>query len=282
MTEVKVGNLAYIRRAFWPITNQPGMVMMNIENWESCLHPFRDIFSGERMNKYLITIFIIIAALVLGVTAAFGVMGMIYNAPYNNIAIYQSNPGRIGPGMMGNAYNGRGMMGRNGPNTLQPSVKRISLDDAVQLAQDYAASTGLNLKAAEIMEFNNNFYVAVVEKDSGKAAFEVLVDPYSGSVFPEYGPNMMWNVKYGHMGSGSSQENTITFAQAQANAQEFLDTQAPGASVEPDGFTFYGYYTFDYKINDQIAGMLSVNGYNGQVWLHTWHGQFISEKTLSN
>jgi hypothetical protein len=24
--------------------------------------------------------------------------------------------------------------------------------------------------------------------------------------------------------------------------------------------------------------MLSVNGYTGQIWYHTWHGNFISEK----
>jgi hypothetical protein len=32
--------------------------------------------------------------------------------------------------------------------------------------------------------------------------FEVLIDKYSGVVFPEMGPNMVWNVKYGHMGEG--------------------------------------------------------------------------------
>jgi hypothetical protein len=244
------------------------------------------------LNKYIMAISIIIAALVLGIFAAYGVMGMMNGIPYNNFSINQSNPGPFGPGMMGNNYAGRGMMGGNytgrgmmggfSPNTQSPSSNRISIDEAVQRAQAYAASAGPNLEAAEIMEFNNNFYVAVVEKNSGKAAFEVLVDPYSGSIFPEYGPNMMWNEKYGHVGNGSSQENTISFTQAQANAQEFLDTQIPGAKVEPDGFTFYGYYTFDYKINDQIAGMLSVNGYNGQIWLHTWHGQFINEKVLTN
>ena len=27
----------------------------------------------------------------------------------------------------------------------------------------------------------------------------------------------------------------------------------------------------------KIIGMLSVNGYNGQIFLHTWHGTFIQE-----
>jgi hypothetical protein len=27
--------------------------------------------------------------------------------------------------------------------------------------------------------------------------------------------------------------------------------------------------------DNQPAGMLSVNGYSGQIFLHTWHGTFI-------
>jgi hypothetical protein len=40
---------------------------------------------------------------------------------------------------------------------------------------------------------------------------------------------------------------------------------------------FYGYYTFDFTVNGKIAGMLSVNGNTGQVWYHSWHGDFIQE-----
>ena len=29
------------------------------------------------------------------------------------------------------------------------------------------------------------------------------------------------------------------------------------------------------------TGMLSVNGYTGQVWYHTWHGPFVQLKDLS-
>jgi hypothetical protein len=42
----------------------------------------------------------------------------------------------------------------------------------------------------------------------------------------------------------------------------------------PDAF--YGYYTVHVRKADQLAGMLSVNGYTGQVWFHTWHGNFIA------
>ena len=41
---------------------------------------------------------------------------------------------------------------------------------------------------------------------------------------------------------------------------------------------FYGYYTLHVLTNGQIYGMLSVNGYTGQVWYHSWRGQFLGMK----
>jgi hypothetical protein len=35
-----------------------------------------------------------------------------------------------------------------------------------------------------------------------------------------------------------------------------------------------------FRKNGTIAGMLSVNGYSGQVWYHSWHGTFIRMKTV--
>jgi hypothetical protein len=79
----------------------------------------------------------------------------------------------------------------------------------------------------------------------------------------------------------STAENPVTLDQAAQVAQKALDSGIPGATLETDGFNFYGYYTFDYKINGSIAGMLSVNGFTGQVWFHTWHGTFIEEKVVA-
>ena len=39
---------------------------------------------------------------------------------------------------------------------------------------------------------------------------------------------------------------------------------------------FYGYYTIHILRDGKIYGMLSVNGYTGQVWFHSWHGQFLN------
>ena len=193
--------------------------------------------------------------------------------PWNNYG----NPSQGGRGRMMNP--GYGMMNPGG--SIQSGGQRISMDDALKIAQSYASQAGSNFLVKEVMEFQNNFYAAVIEKDSGRGAFELLINPANGATGFEPGPNMMWNQKYGHMRQGSSADNSLTLDQATSAAQKYLDANVSGAVVQPDGIAFYGYYTFDYKVNDQVAGMLSVNGTTGEAWLHTWHGQFISEKEVS-
>jgi len=49
------------------------------------------------------------------------------------------------------------------------------------------------------MQFESNYYAIVMEQSTGLGAFELLADPQTGAVFPEMGPNMMWNTKYSPM-----------------------------------------------------------------------------------
>lgn len=102
------------------------------------------------------------------------------------------------------------------------------------------------------------------------------MDKATGRVFLEPGPSMMWNAKYGHMRSGNpTAAMPVSSEQALRNAQEWLDFNFPSASAE-EAETFYGYYTLDFSRDNQTIGMLSVNGYSGEVWYHTWHGQFVT------
>ena len=156
-----------------------------------------------------------------------------------------------------------------------------------------------DLKIAEVMIFDQNAYLIVKETSTGNGAFELLVDPGSQVAYPEYGPNMMWNLKYGcinhqqmmeqMMGDcdannatppNVSAEMTVNTEQATEFAQEYLDANIPGAIVVHDPTKFYGYYTFDFEKDGKVAGMLSVNGYSGQVFLHTWHGKFLEESEM--
>ncbi len=166
------------------------------------------------------------------------------------------------------------------PGSPDQSGTRLTIENVQTKLNTYLANDS-NLELAEIMEFEQNFYAVVLEKDTARGAMELLVDPYTGSIYPEHGPNMMWNEKYGHMGGWyATTGGTLTLEEAAAAAQVALDEEIPGAQVEGMGIAFYGYFTFDYAIDGQIAGMLSVHT-NGQTWLHTWHGDFITEVELS-
>jgi hypothetical protein len=96
---------------------------------------------------------------------------------------------------------------------------------------------------------------------------------------------MMSGNGYGNMMSGWSNttpsdvsgEMTVTSERAIEYAQKYLDANFSGATAATDPMRFYGYYTLDFEKDGKVAGMLSVNGYSGQVFLHTWHSTFIKE-----
>ncbi len=186
--------------------------------------------------------------------------------------------GSVGPGMTG------GMMQIMGGNMLisggipfNPNGSLVSLEQSKDIAKRYLAAQNYpDLELADLEEWEFNFYVEYKEKSTGIKAFQMLIDKYSGIVSPEMGPNMMWNTKYGMMNLQSS-TMTLTKEQAMVSAQQFLDSRLPDTKAE-DGGVFYGYYHFDVKKNNQMYGMLDVNGYSGQVWYHTWHGDFIREE----
>src|SRR3989304_3513085 len=109
-------------------------------------------------------------------------------------------PGGIMGGSGGMMGGSGGMMGGWFGQNTQNQGTPISLDQAVQDVQTYVDNTGnKDLAVDEVMEFQNNFYAVVKEKSTGTGAFELLVDKYTGTVYPEMGPNMMWNTKYGMM-----------------------------------------------------------------------------------
>ena len=186
----------------------------------------------------------------------------------------------------------------NVPSNL--SEARAAFEQAV-----VTNSGNSNLEVVDVMEFANNFYAEVEERDSGIHAMELLLDKRSGWVHPEPGPNMMWNTKYGMMGQGgmmgpngqgmmgpgggqqgimgpgdapqASPETEMPVSPEQATqiAQDYLNRVSPGTETEePD--QFYGYYTLHTVQDGEVSGMLSVNGYTGQVWYHSWHGPFIA------
>ena len=261
------------------------------------------------MNKTLQAILIVSAVLVLGVGLFLG--GMFFNrmqgwnsygsggmmdgyAPgngqgYGPGGMMDSDGRGIGPGgMMGEGYGPPGnMMGSGYGYDGQVNVEPLSVAETEQAVQDYLAYyKDDDLAIKEIMIFDNNSYAIITEKSTGIGAFELLVDPVAKTAYPEYGPNMMWNLKYGmHSGYGmmgnnsqpqtATTEMTVSTEAAAKYAQDYLDKYQPGVTVSDEITPFYGYYTIDLEKDGQIVGMLSVNGYDGQVFYHSWHGTFI-------
>lgn len=204
-----------------------------------------------------------------------------------------------GPGGM----HGGGMMGGGGMGPgADPAARPVTtIDDAASRAREVLAGYGSGLTVAEVMEFRNHYYVLVKEQNTGRGAFELLVQR-NGFVHPEPGPNMMWNTKYGRMaGAGygmmgggmmgggwgygrgpagqaaTPQAQSVAPERAQQLAAQYLAQIFPGSTVE-HGTAFYGYFTFDFVRGGTIAGMVSVNASTGQVWYHSWHGAFVAEK----
>lgn len=280
------------------------------------------------MNKTLATILIVLAVVLLAAGIFFA--GTVYGRSYAYGPAWMmggygwNNKTASGPGGMmnmmgrsGNSAGPGGMMGGNGgmmngygSNNATP----LTVDQAKAAAEAYLTNLkNEDLKIAEIMIFDNNAYVVVKESSTGIGAFELLVDSSSESAYPEHGPNMMWNLKYGGLnhqnmmgnnggmmgGSGGmmnimggngwdtttpaevSSPMTVTPEQAVEYAQKYLDANIAGATAATDPIQFYGYYTLDFEKDGKVAGMLSVNGYSGQVFLHTWHGSFIEETELN-
>lgn len=185
--------------------------------------------------------------------------------------------------------------------------EKLSVDQIKTDVNDYIKGYGNNLEISDIFVYKDtDYYASIEEKDTGKGAMELLVNPYSGQVYPEHGPNMMWNEKYstgggyGMMGNGrynmmgdpsrynyynyydnGASNKKISSDEAVKIADQYVkDKLQNDFTVLGNGHEFYGYYTFHITKSDNIAGMLSVNYYTGDVWYHDWHG--VLEQVISN
>ncbi len=205
-----------------------------------------------------------------------------------------------GPGgmMQGGGQPGRGAGPGQGPgnNREQANLTPVTVEEATTAAQTYLTALNIDgLEIGDVTVLGESGYVVVKETASGNGAFELSVDPRSKTAHPVHGAATMWNLKYGGVlhasmpgkpGGPRGQDATpdpaasptpaatpadvpaempISAEQAVSAAQAFLDQVAPGATADADALKFYGYYSVSFSRDGNLAGILSVNGYNGDV-----------------
>lgn len=175
---------------------------------------------------------------------------------------------------------------------------KMSIDEVKSDVENFLKNYSNDLIISDIFVFeDSDYYVSVKEKQTGKGAMELLVNPYTGYIYPEYGPNMMWNEKYGmHRGnygmgmmrylpqqqfySGNNLNKIVDKDTALKLANDYIKSYfGDNYSVMNDGHEFYGYYTFHVNKDNKPFGMVSANFYTGDVWYHNWHGKL--EKIIS-
>jgi hypothetical protein len=96
--------------------------------------------------------------------------------------------------MSGGMWGTMGNMGMMG--SFASTATPITEADAQQRLATFAAGCGQDVQVADVMAFGSNYYAQLVD-GSGNGLLEVLVDRYTGAVYPEPGPNMMWNNRWG-------------------------------------------------------------------------------------
>jgi hypothetical protein len=187
---------------------------------------------------------------------------------------------RTGGGWGMGSGGGDGMMSGSGYGSLPGNGEPVvDLAQARDRASEFAKTLESDLQVGEVMKFSNQYYAEVQEPDGTKAT-EVLVDADNGAVQLEFGPARMWNTRFGMMSGGDGTRSEVTASQAQGIANEWLADRPDGLTADA-AEAFPGYYTLHTLRGDKIEGMLSVNSTSGDVWYHSWHGDFQGMSEVS-
>jgi hypothetical protein len=232
----------------------------------------------KNIKKYLIISVILLAIGFVGL----GITGVVANYKYGSSLGYDCGSDySTGAGHMFGMGGMMSMMGSSWFSNDGNSLESYNFDEVKEKTKEYLEENKLeDLQIAEIMEFSNNFYMEITEKDTDFGAMELLLDKNTGNIFPEYGPNMMWNTKYGlnmHMiANQTDADMSIDEEEAIQLAEKYLNKRGTDEFTGEEADRYYGYYTIHTVSKEgDIVGMLSVNGFTGQVWYHSWHGVFI-------
>lgn len=219
-----------------------------------------------------------VALILIGLVAVMNGNHNIFNRDYT----------RFEPGHGGMMFNRK---------EIKDSGEKINVDELEKYVDKYIGQFNEKLVIGDIFIYeDSDYYFSIMEEETGLGAMELLVNPYTGDIHPEFGPNMMWNLKYGMHGgmgygmmrsneynySSNFEGNTISPEDAHDIAVKYVESNySDEYSVPSDFHEFYGYYTFHIEKDDRDVAMFSVNGLTGEVWFHDWHGT-VSEVIEDN
>lgn len=193
------------------------------------------------------------------------------------------------------------MMGNDNLRSYEKDYDKLTVEELEVFVNKYISSYETELEISDVFIYEDSeYYYSIIEKETGRGAMELLVNPFTGSIYPEYGPNMMWNFKYGMhgpsgmmsgrnmmsgrgmMGYNNSDFDTSDFGDNEITSEEaynygvkYLDKLNDELELSKEFHEFYGYFTFHVDMDGKTYGMMSVNGFTGDVWYHDWHGKLI-------
>jgi hypothetical protein len=234
------------------------------------------------MEKNRIIIFVLGFVLIIG-----GLSGAYINNDFNDDSRFRINSNDMIKGNQWRNDSNYSRIDTSSRINVDKNSKVIELDELKSRVELYLNNYEEKLGISDIFIFEDSeYYFSIIEEDTGRGAMELLVNQYTGDVFPEFGPNMMWNLKYGmhnsNMMSGRgmmsynstnySEFNDINMEEAYDYGKKYLVKYSDNFNLADEFHEFYGYYTFHVEENGNTVGMLSVDGATGEVWFHEWHG----------
>ena len=183
-----------------------------------------------------------------------------------------SKENRRNYGMMGRGYYG------NGQNVTYE--EKLSIDELKGAVEDYISEYAIALSISDIFVFeDSDYYFSITESETGMGAMELLVNPYTGVVYPEFGPNMMWNLKYGmhytYAGNGMMGDSESAYGRGMMGGRGSVSHR----SMMGNGYMedYYNEYEFEINNYNEDNAISSEEAYNiGNEYLSNYANNELS------
>lgn len=209
-------------------------------------------------------------------------------SPAQNLPDYSLSPGAIGM-ISGGAGYGYDYYSTTGP---------VPTEDLVAEVQRYLDRLGNpELTVARLRELTRAYQAEVIERSTGRHAFDLMLGKGTRQVSPTAGPNLFWNTKYGPeiaevgggygmlgrlLPRGSMSDMSLTESEARRIAEQAVNDLGADLKLDDEAATFYGFYQFHVIWEGELVGELDVNGYSGQTWYNGWGEPQLSVQDLTS